>query len=315
MPALVILGASGFLGRTVLASPYFPMPIKAVSRKAPSDANYDHGKITWLEADLSAPSALDDVLEPGDVVVNLAYMSNAGDAVNLSLIDNIVQACLRRRAARLVHCSTAVVAGAAGLSRVLETTPCCPLTPYARIKFALEQRVLDATRRGLDVGILRPTAIVGPGGQNLVKLARSLQSGPAIVNYLRASLLARRPMHLVPVRNVAAAVLHLAGLPAPLGGNVYHVSSDDDPDNNFRSVEWTLSVSLGLKPRSLQPLPVPASVLLPLLKAMGRREMDAGASYDSQKLLATHFKPVDTVLDAVREFGESLRDRTAEAAI
>jgi nucleoside-diphosphate-sugar epimerase len=308
MPALVILGASGFLGRAVMAAGRFPMPIKAVSRKAPADGNYDRERVTWLEADLSMPSALDDVLEPDDIIVNLAYTSNAGEAVNLGLIDNIVQGCLRRRAARLIHCSTAVVVGAPKLSGVLETTPCRPSTPYGRTKLALEHRVLSAVPRGLDVGILRPTAIVGPGGQNLVKLARSLQSGVAIVNYLRASLLSVRAMHLVPARNVAAAVLHLAGLPVPLAGNIYQVSSDDDPNNNFRSVERTLSVSLGLQPRSLPLLPVPEGVLLLLLRILGRPERDVASAYDSRKLLATGFKPIDTVLNAVREFGESIRD-------
>jgi nucleoside-diphosphate-sugar epimerase len=107
---------------------------------------------------------------------------------------------------------------------VTESVTCVPATPYERIKWALERQVLGIHSESLDVGILRPTAIVGPGGANLLKLARALRGGSAVVNYLRASLFADRPMHLVPVRNVAAAVLHLAALPGPLGGNIYHVA-------------------------------------------------------------------------------------------
>jgi len=314
MPSLVILGASGFVGRAVITAGRFPMPVKAVSRKIPTDADLNQEGMTWLEADLSVPGSLDEVLEPGDVVGNLAYMSDASAATNVSLIDNVVEACLHSRAARLVHCSTAVVAGAARQTRVIESTPCVPLTPYERTKWALEQRVLSAVPRGLDVGILRPTAIVGFGGRNLVKLASSLQNGITIVNYLRASLYGRRAMHLVPVRNVAAALLHLARLPVPLDGNIYHVSSDDDPDNNFRSIERILFLSLGLKPRKLPLLPVPTGVLSMLLRMLRRSETDTARVYDSQKLLHTDFKPVDSILNAVREFGEEMRERVAAPA-
>lgn len=308
MPSLVILGAGGFVGRALIAGGYSPIPIKAVARNIPSDADLTRERATWLAANLLTSTSLDEVLEPCDIVINLAYMSHAGKAENVRLIDNVIEACLRFRVARLVHCSTAIVVGAAPASRVVESTPCEPRTPYERTKWALEQRVLSALSRGLDVGIVRPTAIVGPGGQNLLKLARSLQNGSRIASYLRACLFGRRPMHLVPVRNVAAALLHLAVLPTALNGNVYQVSSDDDPDNNFHSVEGMLSRSLGLEPRKLPLLSLPGQVLALLLRFLGRSDTNLARHYDSTKLMATGFMPLDSVADAVREFGESRRN-------
>jgi nucleoside-diphosphate-sugar epimerase len=114
-------------------------------------------------------------------------------------------------------------------------------------------------------------------------------------------------MHLVPVRDVAAALLHLAFLPAALNGNVYQVSSDDDPDNNFRSVEETLRRALGLGPRRWPLLPLPRQVLALALWVLGRSETNLARIYDSTKLLSTAFVPVQPVAAAVREFGESFK--------
>jgi hypothetical protein len=94
-----------------------------------------------------------------------------------------------------------------------------------------------------------------------------------------------------------------------LGGNIYHVSADDDPDNNFRSIEAALLLALNRKPRTLPLLPVPAGTLSLLLRMLGRSETDTARAYDSQKLLDTDFRPGDSVLSAVYEFGAALRAR------
>jgi nucleoside-diphosphate-sugar epimerase len=199
------------------------------------------------------------------------------------------------------------VAGATQVSRVVESTPCMPLTPYERTKWIIEQRVLGALHRGLDVGILRPTAVVGSGGHNLLKLARSLVRDSAFANYLRASLFGRRPMHLVPLRNVTAALLHLSFLPAALNGEIYIVSSDDDPHNNFRSIEKIMLRSLGLRPRKVPLLPFPSGVLSLMLRLLGRSEVGRARIYDSGKLHEVGFKPMNSVVGAVREFGENFK--------
>ncbi len=284
------------------------MPIKAVLRDMSSVAELAREGITWFEADLLKARSLDGVLAYGDVVCNLAYLPDAGETTNVTMIDNIIESCLRSRVARLVHCSTAVVVGAARASRIFESTTCVPLTCYEKTKWALEQRVLSALPRGIDVGILRPTAIVGPGGQNLLKLSTSLRNGNTVTNYLRASIFARRSMHLVPVRNVTAALFHVTGMPIALNGNIYHVSSDNDPNNNFKSIEEVLLRSLGLHARKLPLLPMPAGVLSLLLGLMGRSDTDTARIYDPGKLLDTGFKPVDSVVNAVREFGEKTRN-------
>src|SRR5882757_10018522 len=180
MPHLVILGASGFLGRSMLAAGNFPMPIKAVSRKPPEGAQPG----IWHAADLLVPGALDPLLGAGDVVCNLVYSASVSGPENIRMVDNVIRACFNAGVARLIHCSTAMVAGIVRQQRVLESTTCRPRTVYEQTKLTLEQRVLEAVTKGLDAAILRPTAIVGPGGQNLLKLTRSLQGGNTVASYL-----------------------------------------------------------------------------------------------------------------------------------
>jgi len=302
----VILGAGGFLGRHLIASGKCPVRVKAVARRRRSDRDLRETDVVWLVADLLSPGSLDDILEPDDVVLNLAFLYEGGDRENIRLVENVTAACLRARVARFVHCSSAVVVGATKAPRVTEATICEPLTKYERIKSDLEGRVLSAHFKGLDVAIVRPTAIVGPGGHNLRKLAQSLAHGNRVANYLRACLFDKRPMHLVPAGTVVAALLHIAFMPPPAGGNVYIVSSDDDPSNNFKTVETILMKSLGLTPRRVPLIPVLKRALPVLLRVLGRSETAPDRNYDAAKLRATNFRPVESVEGAVREFGRSI---------
>jgi nucleoside-diphosphate-sugar epimerase len=305
-PPIVLLGAGGFVGQAFVRRAG-SRRLKAVMRKPPKTSDASRPGVTWHAADLASPGSLDGIIDAGDVVVNLVYAGDRTEAENLALLDGVIDAAIRRRAAALIHVSTAVVAGETPEHRVTESTKCVPVTSYQHVKLALETRALQAVGRGLDVAVLRPTAVVGPGGRNLVTLANALLRGSALTNYVRAALFGRRPMHLVPVATVVDAVLFLAGRAGSLNGAVYIVSSHDDPDNNFESVERLLRHALGLSaPRGSVPhLPFP--LLSFLLKTLRRAENDMHRVYDGTHLRDAGFRATVTVADAVREFGESLR--------
>ena len=309
MPSLVILGASGFLGRAIISHGNSIFPIKAIARRIPLDVDLCADSISWCEADLLIPHSLNKVLESGDIVINLVYMRSDCANDNLCVINNIIDSCIRNKVARLIHCSTAVVAGATKDFCVDETTACLPLTQYERVKFAIEQLVLSAVSQGLDIAILRPTAIVGPNGENLNKLANSLINGNSLVNYFRAALFGRRKMNLVPVRNVAAAMMHLAFQQDPRRGEIYIISSDNDPSNNFLSVESIVLSALGRRSRKLPVLHFPQLILSVLLRLRGRSASNVARIYDCKKLLATNFVPLDSVSDAIMDWGQVLSNR------
>lgn len=304
MTSLVILGAAGFLGKTIIeCASKEGLSIKAIARKT-TGTSFNDDNISWHELDLLTPGALDEIIEMGDIVINTVYIPTDSKDDNLLLIDNVIASCIKKKAKRLIHCSTADVVGAVNNPKIDESTICNPLTKYERVKFDIEQHILNSPLENSDVVIVRPSAIVGIGGKNLAKLAGSLMQGNKFVNYLRASVFRNRRMHLVSAQNVAAAILHLSTLENILSGSIYFISSDDDLDNNFLSIEKILLHALGLKNRKIPLLPIPPFFLSALLLLKRRSGANLARTYTSNKLLDTNFTPVDSLHNAVSQFAK-----------
>ena len=306
MKSLVILGASSFIGNTII-NYHQIIPIKAVAQSLPKTYNIKQKNISWYKVNLLNPGSLDFVLEHGDIVINLVYMHDRSGRDNSLLLKNILDSCYRKGVSRMIYCSTAGVVGCTKESQITEITACFPLTNYENIKYNLEHQLLQNKLKKLDIGILRPTSVVGPGGNSLHKLALDLKSSSWLKNYLRACLYNTRPMHLVSVINVANALLHLALIHKPLNYNIYIVSSDEDPNNNFKQVEECLIQTMELKKRSFPIIPIPKTVLSFLLRLRGRSHFNMMRRYSSQKLRSTGFVEIDSVLSAVKLFGVSIK--------
>ncbi len=308
MSSLVILGSGGFLGQALLDNNNLLKPIKAVVRNIPSNVDLSKKEVTWIEADLMSPFALFDILSKDDIVINLAYIPDNDNLKNITLLSNIIEACLHCKVSKLVHCSTAVVVGNIKMNYINELTPCNPSTLYEQTKLELEESLLSISFKELDVGILRPTAIVGYGGKNLLKLARSLTHGNKFVNYLKTCVLGTMPMHLVPVRNVVSALLHLAFSAKKLDGNIFIVSSDEDVDNNFQKVEEILLDELGINKVLIPYLFLPKVLQSFLFKLINRNDISMDRTFDSKKLNDYGYKPVDSVKEAILQFSRSIKE-------
>ncbi|MAJ23873.1 MAG: hypothetical protein CMI75_08875 [Candidatus Pelagibacter sp.] len=305
MPSIVILGANGFLGKALVGSLDASISVKAVARNI-SSATKPKNNVAWFEADLTIPGSLSSIIQKDDIVINLVYIPSESTKINLQIIDNIVNSCTYNKAARLVHCSTVGVVGATKVNQVTEDTTCIPISNYEKNKEILEQYLKNISSPKLDIGILRPTTIIGRGGQNLLKLANALKFGNQFVNYMRACLFSYRPMHLVPVNDVADAIKHLAFLPSNLNKNIYIISADDDPINNFHSVEKILISSLGLKPRFFPVVPFPFWILSFLLRLMGRSAFNMKRTYSHKKIRSINYKRKDSLVSAIQKFSEGL---------
>jgi nucleoside-diphosphate-sugar epimerase len=307
MPSVVILGANGFLGKTLLRSADLFGSVKAIVRSIPNNVDVYQKTVTWIEADLMNPSSFIDVLSEGDIVINLAYIQDNDKLKNITLMNNIIEVCIRSKVSRLLHCSTAVVVGDTKINHINELSPCNPSTPYEQTKLALEDCVLSASLRGLDVGILRPTAIIGSGGKNLLKLVYSLKYGNKFSNYFKTCVLGNMPMHLVPVRNVVEALLCLSLSHKQLDGDIFIVSADEDIDNNFQKVEEILLDELGLNRVFIPYLTLPRVLQSLLFKLINRNDINMNRTYDSKKLNDYGFEPVDSVNEAIHQFSHSIK--------
>ncbi len=298
LETIAIAGASGFIGRHLVQALLRQggYRIKVLSRTA----HCAHTKSAFppgvevVRGDLRVPASLDGFLEAGCTVINLVYLWDKGYEVNLLAIRHLLAACNSAKVSRLVHCSTADVAGRTPDLRVTESSSCRPVTSYALTKLKVENAVLSAGRDGLGVAVLRPTAVFGAGGQNLKKLANDLIEGITLKNDLKVALLGRRRMNLVYIDNVVAAIMFLMKPDIALESEIFIVSDDDSPANEFSGVDRAMRRGFGIA-ESVWPCTLfPSWMLSMILRALGRNNVDPARTYDPSKLLELGFvRPVD----------------------
>jgi nucleoside-diphosphate-sugar epimerase len=297
---IVILGGTGYIGRHLLATlaAWKNIRIKVLARPQ----FQEHHSLQWpeqvelVQGDLNDANSLHNLFEPGCTVINLVYSWEGGEQDNLVMIRNLLDACHSAGIARLIYCSTAVVSGRISENQLDEAAECRPLTEYGATKLKIEQKLLAGAKGHFDTIILRPTAVFGPGpgGKQLKKLTNDLLHGKPWRNYLKSCLFGRRRMNLVYIDNVIAAILFLIQYAKPIKGEIYIVSDDAFPNNNFVAVERYLMHSLGVPDYPLPRIPLPLSFLSLLLRGLGRDNINPLSDYSQKKLEDLGFKsPVD----------------------
>jgi nucleoside-diphosphate-sugar epimerase len=128
--------------------------------------------------DLRDRSAIESALEGIDVVYHTAAIYRQAGvttatyrAVNATAVGEIVEAAARAGARRVVHCSTVGVHGDIKHPPANEEAPLSPGDVYQNTKLEGEQIAREAGRRsGIEVTIVRPSGIYGPGDRRLFKL-------------------------------------------------------------------------------------------------------------------------------------------------
>ena len=303
---IVLIGASGFIGRHLLSEMLFSgQPIRCVARHAPVFTGL-RSDVEVIEGDMRDEALIDRCLEPGATVINLAFDRTAPPADNVAAAQVLARGCERARVARLLHLSTATVVGANRDELIDEASRCVPVTPYESTKLAIEDALRSETA-DTELVIVRPTAVFGAGGQNLVKLARETAGEGVVPRYLRACVQGRRPMNLVSVETVCAALVHLAGRPGGCECDVFIVSEDEARANNYRDVERVLMAAVGRTDYRWPPLRLPRSLATAVRALAGRSSSNPHRRYRSDKLLDTGFvKPLG--------FDEALRRYAAYLA-
>jgi len=300
IPKVVVYGASGFVGRHLVREGDMGS-FSFISRRGREVHPEDSRHANWMVADLLSIESTERVLEPRCTVINLAYSRSSSPGVNILMMKNLSEACHRKGVSRLIHCSTAVVVGNSPALHVNEKTESLPATVYEKTKYDIESVLLNTASDELKVYILRPTEIIGPGGQNLKKLLLSIQVGNCAVNYVRSSVYGKRIMNLVPVKDVVGALNHLCK-PLPFLPGIYICSADDDPDNRYDRIEEIMRRLLN-KPTGLKSIPLPIYILKAVLYSLrngaGRF---VNRTYSPEKLFQTGFQRRHSISEAVEEF-------------
>lgn len=284
---VVIVGGTGFIGKYLVNSLVDSDRIKCVRvlSRENKRCHFDQlEKVSIICGDVLDRKALVDLIVEGSIVVNLAYLNGAARDDNLKLINNLLETCQEKKIKKFIHVSTAVVNGRVKESIITEDTSVFPFSEYDKTKVLVENAILDNGDCSFESIIVRPTAVFGPGGKNLIQLANDLRFGSSFKNYLKSCLYGARAMNLVSVEDVVSALDFIIFNERNLDREVLLVADDKSSNNNYIAVEEIFMSVLGVASYPLPRVIFPSFFLELILRAMRKSNIHANRRYSSEKL-------------------------------
>lgn len=176
-----ITGATGYVGRNFVDSLVKNGHIVYVLTRKESSFFSNNKNINVIVGDIT-----DKISLPPDIgtiyhCAGVIYQPKEMEKVNVLGTQNIIDIALKNKC-KLIHLSSAGVAGKTKEFIIDENTICNPQNAYELSKYEAEQIVTDAViKKGLQAQILRPTTIFGvkenPETDSFFQLAKSMRNG------------------------------------------------------------------------------------------------------------------------------------------
>ena len=291
MSCILVTGASGFVGRAVIAAlAKDGHAVRAAVRRSTPDFP---GSIELVQhGDLAEPVDWSPMLTGIDVVIHLAGIAHIGPRVGATLYDRInhlATAQLAKAAAQAGICrfvfmsSIRAQSGPAADHALTERDPPAPTDAYGRSKLAAEQAIREA---GLSFSILRPVLIYGAGVKgNLAVLARAAASPlPLPVK----DFVNRRS--LLGIDNLISALTFM--LTSPNTVDETYVVADPGMALKLCDIIKTIRQATGRRPFLM---PMSTDYLKWPLRALGRNDVrdriGGNLRVDPAKLIAAGWQP------------------------
>lgn len=276
-----------------------------IHRSRPEWLQRENGGVVTV--DLHDTTSLRSALEGVTCLINLLRPDGSGWMTNA--MRTVLPVLTQTAVSRIVHASSIDVYGATSTLHVTEDTDPQPSTDYEREHWEAERLVSSAA---IDSCIVRPGAIFGPGGRNVVAFVSEIRSAPLTKLAMRRALYGRRRMHLVSVENVADAIAHLACCDEQEPVQRVIVTDDDEPENNFAFVQETMAEIFGR--RSLDWVPeLPGAILRAALLARGRAGGSPMRRFSNQTLRQSGFAPLEPFPTRLRRYVTYLRNENGTA--
>lgn len=183
---IAITGASGFLGMHVARLAYERgYTVRAHVHQTDERSE----KLKEISSDIIC-CEIDDyesiskLVQPADVVVHLVSnfrSSSEGEesyrGINVEGTKKVFKACVEHKVDRLVYCSTIGVHGDVKVTPTVETSPYNPGDLYQETKLEAENYLKEqAKKSGLDLVVIRPCSLYGPGDTRMLKMFRMLKN-------------------------------------------------------------------------------------------------------------------------------------------
>jgi UDP-4-keto-D-QuiNAc 4-reductase len=269
---VLITGASGFLGASLArAFQREAWTVRGSSRRV--DHHWPPGVVGHSVVDGRSPEDWHPAVMGADVVIHCAARVHvmqehepdpltAFRSANVDVTMALARAASAAGVGRFVFISTIGVHGADSGQRPFRPDDIpAPHSPYAQSKLEAERAIEQWGRqRGLEVVIVRPPLIYGPGapgnfGRLVAILKRGLPLPLGAVNNLRS---------LISVGNLSSLIMRCAAHPAAAGQTILASDGED------LSTTQLLRVLGDAMHRPARLLPVPPSWLAAALRLAGR---------------------------------------------
>ena len=227
---VLITGATGFVGRR-LSEALRQQGIEVTALVLATEASRVNGAFAYVVGDITRPETLVEAVKGKDAIIHLAGAVGYGQDLELCREVNVggthflAEAAVAAGIRRFIHMSSVAVYGRVAGVVLAEDAPMKKIgDPYGDTKIEAETLLLSMARRGLlDLTVMRPTVIFGPGDDKfLPKLVENIRSG-------KAKVIGRgdNTVDLVHVDDVVAFI-SLALSEAKTIGGTYNISAPND---------------------------------------------------------------------------------------
>jgi len=189
---ILITGTTGFIGKYLLRQLLKEgHNCRCLVRRDTTDTDvfFKRPDIELFMGDITRPETLNDIGKGIDIVFHLAAAGHVAavseeaykDFYNLNVqgTKNIIKACSQNGVRRLIHFSSTAAMGTIKLPVIDEGVQCRPQTPYQKSKYESELTAFKTGKKfGLEVIVLRPCMVYGPGGQGeFLNFCRLIRKG------------------------------------------------------------------------------------------------------------------------------------------